>query len=85
MRSLTATADGAGKINLSWDEPTTDNGSEIAKYCIVANRINDSNAAAVVATGHEDRIDTADGTGRTHELHEAGRSCHLPLHPQLTG
>ena len=50
VRSLMATADGAGKINLSWDEPSSTNGSEIAKYCIVANRINNSNDE-VVADG----------------------------------
>ena len=39
--SLTANADGAGKINVSWTAPTDDGGATIRKYCIVANMINE--------------------------------------------
>ena len=34
--SLTATKDGAGAINMSWDHPTSDGGATIDAYCIVA-------------------------------------------------
>ena len=66
--SLTATADGAGKINLSWDEPESDNGSEIAKYCIVANRINDSNDVQGTP------IVTRDGANNTSGIDTTGAS-----------
>ena len=60
--NLMATSDGAGKINLSWDAPSSDNGSEIVKYCIVANRISDSNV--VLGTQEVERTDI-DTTGAT--------------------
>ena len=38
VRNLTATADGAGMINLSWNPPTSDGGAMIDTYCIVASQ-----------------------------------------------
>ena len=41
VRSLTATKDGAGMINLSWNHPTSDGGATIDTYCIVASQFGD--------------------------------------------
>ena len=40
-RNLAASADGAGKIDLSWTAPISDNGAMIDTYCIVANQNGD--------------------------------------------
>ena len=37
VRSLTATKDGAGSINLSWMAPSSNGGAEIDAYCVAAN------------------------------------------------
>jgi hypothetical protein len=44
VRSLTATKDDAGMINLSWDHPTSDGGATIDTYCIVASQFGDGGA-----------------------------------------
>ena len=36
VQSLTATKDGAGAIDMSWNHPTSDGGAKIDTYCIVA-------------------------------------------------
>ena len=47
VRNLVAarhSTDGAGKINLSWDAPTSDGGAAIEQYCILANLLGDNDA-----------------------------------------
>ena len=36
---LQATADGAGKINVSWKAPEDDGGADVEQYCIVVNEV----------------------------------------------
>ena len=44
VESLTATKDGAGAINMSWDHPTSNGGAKIDTYCIVATPDGEGNA-----------------------------------------
>ena len=48
VRDLTATADGAGKINLTWNAPENDGGAMIDKYCIIAEKVNDNDPRGVI-------------------------------------
>ena len=45
VRNLTATENGAGMINLSWNKPTSDGGATIDTYCIVASQDGGDDAA----------------------------------------
>ena len=47
VRNLTATKDGAGMINLTWNAPEDDGGAKIDTYCIVASQVG-ANAPAIV-------------------------------------
>ena len=62
VKNLTVTADGAGKVNVSWNAPDSNGGAMIDKYCIIAEQVNDANPRVVQGTDYM-RADTAADTG----------------------
>ena len=53
VRNLTATKDGAGRINLSWKPPESDGGAMIDTYCIVASQ-DGAGAPTIIVDDDED-------------------------------
>ena len=83
---LGASADGAGKINVSWKAPAKTGGSDIDKYCIVVNQVNDSDVeqgTPVSRASIETRTaatQTTDGdTPRASNCTRLGESDVMPL------
>ena len=62
VRALTATADGAGKINLTWNAPEDNGGAMIDKYCIIAEQVNDLDPRGVIGNPYQ-RASIDDDTG----------------------
>ena len=58
VRNLTATKDGAGAINMSWNHPTSDGGAKIDTYCIVATPDGEGDAPSRATIMVNDDVDT---------------------------
>ena len=77
VRDLTAMADGAGKINLTWMMPEDDGGAMIDKYCIIAELVDDETPRNVIGTDFM-RSDPDDGDNEIRVISDDDKRPQLP-------
>ena len=75
---LEATADGAGKVNVSWKAPASTGGAKIDKYCIVVNQVNDDDVVQGTAVSRAS-IETRQGETNDPNCTRLGEYDVMPL------